>query len=107
MLFRSPTIDTVVLNSIVNLSKAIPFLQSHKTVHAFFDNDEAGRKSLVSLREQLTSSELIDQSVFYQNYKDLNDYWRNKLKPQKRAIKNSTVTYSKRQIPMKKKGRGL
>lgn len=103
----SPTIDTVVLNSIVNLSKAIPILQSHKTVHAFFDNDEAGRKSLVSLREQLTSSELIDQSVFYQNYKDLNDYWQNKSKLQRQTIKNSTATYSKRQIPMKKKGRGL
>lgn len=103
----SPTIDTVVLNSIANLSKAIPFLQLHKTVHAFFDNDEAGRKSFVSLREQLTSSELIDQSVFYQNYKDLNDYWQNKSKLQRQTIKNSTATFGRRQIPMKKKGRGL
>ena len=103
----SPTIDTVVLNSIANLSKAIPFLQSHKTVHAFFDNDEAGQKSLVSLREQLNSSELIDQSVFYQNYKDLNDYWQNKSKLQRQSIKNSTANSVKRQIPMKKKGRSL
>jgi DNA primase len=103
----SPTIDTVVLNSIANLSKAIPFLQSHKTVHAFFDNDEAGRKSLVSLREQLTSSELIDQSVFYQNHKDLNDYWQNKSKPQKQFREDCITTSGKRQIPMKKKGRGI
>ena len=70
----SPTIDTIVLNSTANLSKAIPFLQSHRTVHGFLDSDEAGRKAMVSLRELLPDTEVIDQSVLYRNYKDLNEY---------------------------------
>lgn len=70
----SPTIDTVVLNSVTNLTKAIPFLQSHRTVHAFLDNDEAERKSRASLRELLPGTEVVDQSPFYRNHADLNDY---------------------------------
>jgi DNA primase len=72
----SPTIDTAVLNSVANLRRAIPFLESHLTIHAFLDNDEAGRKTLDSLRESLPGSEVVDQSPFYRKHKDLNDYWR-------------------------------
>lgn len=77
----SPSIDTTVLNSVTNLAKAVPFLQSHRTVHAFLDNDEAGRKALEKLRANVPSSEVVDQSVFYRNHKDLNDYWRQQSKP--------------------------
>jgi len=103
----SPTIDTTVLNSTANLSKAIPFLQSHKTVHVFLDNDEAGRKSLVSLRELLTSSEVIDQSVFYRNHKDLNEYWQEQSEPKKEVRESNAVSSFKRPIPKKKRGRGI
>ena len=72
----SPTIDTAVLNSVANLRRAIPFLESHRTIHAFLDNDEAGRKTLADLHESLPGSEVVDQSSFYRNHKDLNDYWR-------------------------------
>lgn len=74
----TPAIDTTVLNSVVNLQKAVPFLARHRVVHAFFDNDEAGRKALARLEESLPSSEVIDQSVFYRGHKDLNDYWQEK-----------------------------
>ena len=103
----SPTIDTAVLNSTANLSKAIPFLQSHKTAHAFLDNDDAGRKTLVSLRELLTSSEVVNQSGFYRNHKDLNEYWQDKSMLKNPPKKNNATVQVKRQIPMKKKGRGL
>jgi len=103
----SPTIDTAVLNSTANLSKAIPFLKSHRTVHAFLDNDEAGRKSLVSLCELLTSSEVVDYSGFYRNHKDLNEYWQEKSKPENKLGENNATFQFKRQIPMKKRGRGL
>ncbi|WP_295936170.1 toprim domain-containing protein [uncultured Alistipes sp.] len=92
----SPTIDTAVLNSVSNLTKAIPFLQSHRTVHAFLDNDDAGRKALASLRASLPSSEVVDQSAFYRHHKDLNDYWQGKRVVQKQAP-----------VPVKKKGRSL
>lgn len=99
----TPTIDITVLNSTVNLSKATPFLQSHKTVHAFLDNDETGRKTLVSICELITASEVIDQSVFYRNHKDLNEYWQEKSKSKIQAEKKDVIVPIKRQ----KKGRSL
>jgi len=77
----SPTIDTVVLNSVTNLTKAIPFLQSHQTVHAFLDNDEAGKKAVARLRDSLPTAKVVDQSGFYRNNKDINDYIRNRPQP--------------------------
>ena len=74
----SPSIDSTVLNSVTNLPKAVPFLARHRIVHAFLDNDNAGRKALARLEESLPSSEVIDQSVFYRDHKDLNDYWQEK-----------------------------
>ena len=95
----SPTIDTTVLNSVANLRRAIPFLESHRTIHAFLDNDAAGRKTLDSLRESLPCSEVVDQSPFYRNHKDLNDYWRERTADQFRRPTPK--------IPVKKKGRRL
>ncbi|WP_418664981.1 toprim domain-containing protein, partial [Alistipes putredinis] len=42
-------IDAAVLNSVVNLPKAVPFISRHPVIHAFFDNDEAGRKATADL----------------------------------------------------------
>ena len=67
-------IDAAVLNSVVNLPKAIPFLSCHRVIHAFFDNDEAGRKATADLIRLCPRSELIDQSSFYSGHKDVNDY---------------------------------
>jgi DNA primase len=102
----SPTIDIAVLNSTTNLSKAIPFLRSHKTIHAFLDNDEADRKSLVDFRELLLSSEVINQSVFYRNHKDMNEYWQEKFKSENLTVETKSAVQVKRQIPMKK-GKGM
>lgn len=69
-----PNLDMVVLNSVVNLSKATDFLNRHQTLHTFLDNDEAGKRAVEQLRQTLPNSEIVDQSVFYRNHKDLNDY---------------------------------
>lgn len=67
-------IDAVVLNSVVNLSKAIPFLERHSTIHAFFDNDEVGRRATAELKRLCPHSTVVDQSYFYRAHKDLNEY---------------------------------
>ena len=67
-----------MLNSVVNLHKAVSFFSRHRVVHALLDNDDAGQKALARLGESLPSSEVIDQSVFYRDHKDLNDYWQEK-----------------------------
>lgn len=73
-------IDAAVLNSVVNLPKAIPFLSRHPVIHAFFDNDEAGRKTTSDLIRLCPRSELIDQSCFYSGHKDVNDYLTARIK---------------------------
>ena len=99
---QTPTIDSTILNSLANLPKAIPFLQTHQTIHAFLDNDEAGKRAVQSLSP--VCKEVIDQSVFYRNHKDLNDYWQDKSKPRKEVRENNTVSSFKRHILTKRKG---
>lgn len=70
--------DAAVLNSVVNLSKAIPFLDRHTTIHAFFDNDEAGHKATAELKRLCPNSSVIDRSHLYRKHKDLNEYWQAK-----------------------------
>ena len=67
-------IDAAVLNSVVNLPKAVPFLSRHPVIHTFFDNDEAGRKTTSDLIRLCPRSEVIDQRHFYSGHKDVIDY---------------------------------
>ena len=73
-------IDAAVLNSVVNLPKAVPFISRHPVIHAFFDNDEAGRKATANLIRLCPRSEVIDQSHFYRGHKDVNDYLTARIK---------------------------
>ena len=73
-------IDAAVLNSVVNLPKAVPFLSRHPVIHTFFDNDEAGRKATADLIRLCPRSEVIDQSCFYSGHKDVNDYLTARIK---------------------------
>lgn len=70
--------DAAVLNSVVNLPKTILFLERHSTIHAFFDNDEAGRKATTELKRLCPNSTVINRSNFYWEHKDLNEYWQTK-----------------------------
>ncbi|WP_354667156.1 toprim domain-containing protein, partial [uncultured Alistipes sp.] len=40
----NPPHNIVVLNSVTNLAKALPFIASHERVYTYLDNDEAGQK---------------------------------------------------------------
>ena len=68
-----PHINIAVLNSVVNLPKAIPFLSRHATIYAFFDNDNAGRKTTADLKRLCPNSTVIDRSHLYREHKDLKD----------------------------------
>ena len=73
-------IDAAVLNSVVNLPKAVPFLSRHPVIHTFFDNDEAGRKATADLIRLCPRSKVIDQRHFYSGHKDVNDYLTARIK---------------------------
>ena len=67
-------INAAVLNSVINLPKAMPFLQRHQTVHTFFDNDEAGRQATAQVQQLPPAVEVVDQAPFYRSHDDLNNY---------------------------------
>jgi len=66
--------DTFVLNSTTLVSRFIAMLdkKQYKTIYTFFDNDDAGQKALNKL--QTTQHPDIRQQVFYEGFKDVNDY---------------------------------
>ncbi len=69
-----PKQDTVILNLVHNLSKAMDFIKSHKQVYTYLDNDEAGRKTTEAIKANCGENTVSDQSAHYARYKDLNDY---------------------------------
>jgi len=62
----------VILNSVANAQKALPFLKRHKNIYGYFDNDESGRKAFQKIKSFCFSVE--NMSLSYSGYKDLNDY---------------------------------
>jgi len=80
------TPDFVILNSLSLFEKARPFLESHKAINLYLDNDAAGQKVA---REALSSSKKYnDHSKLYQNHKDLNDWLVHIGKQQKKRLGN-------------------
>ncbi|OAV65976.1 DNA primase [Bacteroidales bacterium Barb6XT] len=70
--------DVALLNSVANVQKAMNFLQTHKEVNTYLDNDEAGQKATQLIKSVCNS--VNDQSELYTKHKDLNDYLRDKPK---------------------------
>ena len=69
-----PGTDVCVLNSVNNLNRSLPYLQRHKKINVFFDNDEAGRMALKQLEERFGKDAVQDMSSLYAPHKDLNEY---------------------------------
>ncbi len=70
----TPPHNIVVLNSVTNLAKVVPFIASHEQVYAYLDNDDAGRKATDELKKACRN--VSDQSIHYRTHNDLNDYLR-------------------------------
>ena len=66
-------LDTIVLNSVSNLQKAIPALSDYTVIQCYLDNDIAGRAALARLQREF-GNKVMDKSALYPNHKDLNDY---------------------------------
>lgn len=69
-----PACDVVILNSVANLKKALPFLQMHGIIYTYLDNDEAGKRATEEISRLLPDTLRIDCSGRYADYKDLNEY---------------------------------
>lgn len=69
---RQAEVSAVVLNSITNLEKAIPYLSKHEKINAFLDNDEAGKLALEKLQKH--NLPVVNISNRYADFKDVNDF---------------------------------
>ena len=65
--------DSVVLNSVANIGKAIPALAEYPLMLCYLDNDTAGRAAVARLRREF-GDRVMDKSALYPDNKDLNDY---------------------------------
>ena len=75
---KEPKANSLILNSTKRIKRAIEYLQTAELqptkIYCFFDNDGGGRTALSTLKNELKDIEIIDKSVTYSEYNDLNDY---------------------------------
>ncbi len=65
--------DAVVLNSVVNVNKAIPYINGYSVINCYLDNDNAGQTALSELTAKFGHA-VIDRSSLYYGFNDLNDF---------------------------------
>lgn len=65
--------DVVVLNSVVNVNKAIPYLDDYSVINCYLDNDNAGQTALSEVTAKFSPA-VIDRSSLYLGFNDLNEY---------------------------------
>lgn len=65
--------DAIILNSVVNVNKAVPYLRNYTVINCFLDNDNAGQTALAELTA-IYGSTMIDRSTLYSEFNDLNEY---------------------------------
>lgn len=82
--------DSLVLNSLVNLKRAIPIIETYSGINLFLDHDQAGRRATKVLLDLLPHSR--DTSSFYSCCKDLNEYH---LLKNKEQLSNSNYQMTK------------
>lgn len=65
--------DAIILNSVVNVIKAVPYLKGYTAINCYLDNDNAGKTALAELTVQYVSA-VIDRSALYSEFNDFNDF---------------------------------
>ena len=75
---ETPQYDCCILNSVTNLSRALPWIISHKNIAAFMDNDQAGKDTLQKIIDGVQDAvnqdiSVYDMSKLYEGYNDLNE----------------------------------
>lgn len=65
--------DAIILNSVVNVNKAVPYLKDYTAINCYLDNDNAGQTALAELTA-IYGSTVIDRSTLYPEFNDLNDF---------------------------------
>ena len=74
--------DSLGLNSVSNVEKAMKHLDAYGRINCFLDRDEAGRRTLDVLGKRY-GRRACDRSALYDGCKDLNEYLQLTTKKQK------------------------
>lgn len=69
--------DHIVMNSVSNLKRTLQLLEPYPYIHCYLDNDLAGQKTVETIAG-LYGIKTVNETVRYSEYKDLNDYLREK-----------------------------
>ena len=56
--------DAIILNSVVNVNKAMPYLKDYTVINCYLDNDTAGRIALTELTAMYGSTVIV-RSIRY------------------------------------------
>ena len=65
--------DAIILNSVVNVNKAVSYLKGYTIINCYLDNDNSGQTALAELTA-IYGSTVIDRSTLYSEFNDLNDF---------------------------------
>ena len=104
---RLTTQDYIILNSVSNLAKVESLLATYVQIGSFLDNDTAGRNACETLKSKF-GERLLDKSLYYRDYKDLNDYLCGKpLSQSAEPMKQERQVQSARRMMQPPKKRGL
>ena len=101
--------DYVILNSTVNVPKAIDVLYPYERIHCMLDNDETGYKATRAIELEY-SYRVRDFSHNYRGYSDLNDYLCGRKQEQKNAasqVQETKQETGQRAASRQKRGRGI
>ena len=101
--------DYVILNSTVNVPKAIDVLYPYERIHCMLDNDKAGYEATRAIELEYPYR-VRDFSHNYRGYSDLNDYLCGRKQEQKNAasqVQETKQETGQRTAPRQKRGRGI
>ncbi len=68
-----PNEDFIILNSTSMVKNTKEILNDYTVLKLFFDNDESGRDALAFIKKN-TANQIIDCSIHYADFNDLNEY---------------------------------
>lgn len=71
---ETPEYDTIILNSTKNIHLAKDILANYSKIFCILDNDVTGKNLLNDMYKTFVSNSIIDCSIKYQGYDDLNDF---------------------------------
>lgn len=76
---RPPRCTAIILNSVSNLSKAMPQLIGATNIYSYLDNDDVGRKATQKMKD--AGGNVLDKSAIYIACKDFSEFWSVLRKP--------------------------